>query len=575
MSGWNRKKSTSLVPEIISRSLIFFLPACFPLLIALIVIYQREQVAELHLHQIRGAATVQVQADIVRRKLHVVRSDALSLAEQQILHTFLTTGDNHDELLQEYLHFARVNTQYCQIRLLDPSGNEVIRINTTPDSSETVALSELQAKGDRDYFRSAWAANRGAVMFSSFDLNEEHGEVEIPWRPVVRASTPVFDANDKRVAVLVFNFLGQPLFDQLQAVLEPGMPGESWLVDGKGYYLKGPAPERSWGAQQGVGPTFATDHPEAWSFIGSKAKGQEKTAHGLYSYQVVGSGESSSHFPHLTVVSFISAADLRARSVKMMSAMVPLLIGLAFFSFVMALSLGWAVAVRAATERKILASRQQLRALSARLMDAQEVERRCLSRDLHDGLGQLLTAVSLQLQRAVRTEDTTALSLSIHKALDATSQALEQLHDISARIRPSALDDLGLVEGIHTLIGHFEESCEIVTEFKVEPDEIEVSPQVATNVFRIVQEALTNVVRHASTHEARICLRIQDEALHLTVEDDGVGFHPDEEGARRLGIVGMRERTELLKGVFSLTSVPGYGTRVGVEIPLVAQEGLG
>ncbi len=260
---------------------------------------------------------------------------------------------------------------------------------------------------------------------------------------------------------------------------------------------------------------------------------------------------------------------------KMMSAMVPLLIGLAFFLFVMALSLGWAVAVRAATERKILASRQQLRALSARLMDAQEVERRCLSRDLHDGLGQLLTAVSLQLQRAVRTEDTTALSLSIRKALDATSQALEQLHDISARIRPSALDDLGLVEGIHTLIGHFEESCEIVTEFKVEPDEIEVSPQVATNVFRIVQEALTNVVRHASTHEARICLRIQDEALHLTVEDDGVGFHPDEEGARRLGIVGMRERTELLKGVFSLTSVPGYGTRVGVEIPLVAQEGLG
>ena len=97
---------------------------------------------------------------------------------------------------------------------------------------------------------------------------------------------------------------------------------------------------------------------------------------------------------------------------------------------------------------------------------------------------------------------------------------------------------------------------------------------MASNVFRIVQEALTNVARHAGIHKALIHLRIQDEGLHLTVKDDGVGFHPDEQGARRLGIVGMRERTELLDGTFSLTSAPGRGTRIEVEIPLVAQEGL-
>ncbi len=222
MLGWHRQKSTSLAPEIITRSLVYFLPACFPLLIALIVIYQREVAAELHLHEQRGLSTVQVQADIVRRKFQAVRTDARYLAEQRILHTFLTTGDKRDELLQEYRHFARVNAQYCQIRLLDQSGNEVIRINATADSSETVSPSDLQAKGDRDYFRYAWTATRGAVVFSSFDLNEEFGVVEVPWKPVVRVSTPVFDSNGKRVAVLVLNFLGQPLLDELQAVSGPG-----------------------------------------------------------------------------------------------------------------------------------------------------------------------------------------------------------------------------------------------------------------------------------------------------------------------------------------------------------------
>ena len=574
MSDSDKQKSRSLVPEVVARSLVYFLPACVLLLVAVLVIYQRERVAEFHLNELRSLSTVQVQADIVRRKFRDVRNDARYLAEQQALHTFLTTGDNRDELLEEYLHFTKVNAQYCQVRLLDRLGKEVIRINATADSFEVVPISELQSKGDRDYFINAWSAKRGAVVFSSFDLNQEHGVVEVPWKPVVRASTPIFDANGERFGALVLNFLGQPLLDELRTISGQGISGTSGLVDGKGYYLEAATPEQSWGAQRGAEPTFITDHPEVWSLISSKTKGQESTARGLYSYQLVDSSEPSGHFPHLMAISFISESDLSAQSEKMMRTLAPLLASLPILFLVLALRLGGAVAVRVAAERKTLASKHQLRALSARLMDAQEVERRSLSRDLHDGLGQLLTAVSLQLQRAVRTGDSAAVEHSISKALEATSQALEQLHDISSRIRPSALDDLGLVDGVHTLVGQFEESCEIVAEFEVETDETEVPLQVASNVFRIVQEALTNVARHAGTHKALIHLRIQDEGLHLAVKDDGVGFHPDEQGARRLGIVGMRERTELLDGTFSLTSAPGRGTRIEVEIPLVAQEGL-
>lgn len=207
------------------------------------------------------------------------------------------------------------------------------------------------------------------------------------------------------------------------------------------------------------------------------------------------------------------------------------------------------------------------------LFTAIEAERRQTAHELHDGIGQEL---SLLISSMRTTQDAIAdpNEAARYGSLQALAQkALAEVRRISRGLRPSVLDDLGLVAAVEKLVGDFRDHAGVELTLVTNGLESVVMPdQVATAVFRILQEALANIVRHADARHASIELRRELGDLVLIVADDGRGFDPKSlfertAAGNHLGLIGMRERTALLDGRFSLETAPGRGCRVSIALP--------
>jgi PAS domain S-box-containing protein len=213
---------------------------------------------------------------------------------------------------------------------------------------------------------------------------------------------------------------------------------------------------------------------------------------------------------------------------------------------------------------------EELRALSRRLVEAQENERRTIARELHDEIGQSLTALKMIMVQAARLpEKESAAALNEGKTV--VSDLMRKVREMSLNLRPSMLDDLGLLP---TLIWHFERftaQTGIRINFEHEglrSDHIKLAPEVNTAAYRIVQEALTNIARHAEVDQVDINIELSDNTLSVRIEDRGRGFSPAKLNANAsTGLSGMRERVRLLEGRLHIVSAPGKGTRITAELP--------
>jgi signal transduction histidine kinase len=211
----------------------------------------------------------------------------------------------------------------------------------------------------------------------------------------------------------------------------------------------------------------------------------------------------------------------------------------------------------------------QLHHLSARLVRAQEDERRLIARELHDEIGQALTAVKMQLavaRRSVPDEQTGA----IDEARAITDSALQSARQISRLLHPPMLEDTGLAATLDWYLKGFSERTGVPVEFVHSGMEQRAAPEVETCLFRVVQEATTNIARHAGATACRVYLQRLPSSVVLTVEDNGSGF---EAGAARpvqsegVGLLGIQERVTDARGTFRVESAPGRGTRITVELP--------
>ena len=204
----------------------------------------------------------------------------------------------------------------------------------------------------------------------------------------------------------------------------------------------------------------------------------------------------------------------------------------------------------------------------ARVVDAQELERKRLARELHDETGQSLTSMLLAL-RAIEEAKTS------DEAQEATDrlreQIVETLHDVrrlAVELRPKALDDFGLVPALERLTTTFSEQTAIPVEFEAMLGDTRLAPAVETALYRIVQEALTNVIKHSRAARVSVLLRRKPDSVAAVIEDDGQGFDVDETRDGGLGLVGMRERIELIDGRLAVESSSSGGTSVVAEVPL-------
>ncbi|MBU6422491.1 MAG: sensor histidine kinase [Chloroflexota bacterium] len=215
--------------------------------------------------------------------------------------------------------------------------------------------------------------------------------------------------------------------------------------------------------------------------------------------------------------------------------------------------------------------------LLARAISAQEGERNRIARELHDGPVQALSAISMQLGLV---EDMTPDEYTRSRGIVVDGRAalrrtLREVRRITQDLRPSALDDLGFVTAVHDLATRRCDAAGIHLRWEVRGPTRRLEPPVETAIFRILQEGVTNVVRHARARSARVSIAFVDGHLRAEVEDDGVGFDPDDVVYRArdgggVGLAGMRERATLLGGTFRVDPVPGGGTHVEAEIPIGA-----
>ena len=231
-----------------------------------------------------------------------------------------------------------------------------------------------------------------------------------------------------------------------------------------------------------------------------------------------------------------------------------------------------------ASERSRAAAEEQARArreLLGQVIAAQEAERARVSRDLHDDVGQALTSVLLGLRLVedslarpdVDVEDARGRVAELRELV---ADGLRRARQLAFDLRPTVLDDVGLAAALQRLTEDVAARSSLAVELDtaaLAPDE-RLSPEIETVIFRVVQEALTNVVRHASATTASVALAGRDGVIRVFVEDDGVGFDPQQTPTRaHLGIEGMLERAELVGGTVSVTSAVGAGTTIVLEVP--------
>jgi signal transduction histidine kinase len=212
------------------------------------------------------------------------------------------------------------------------------------------------------------------------------------------------------------------------------------------------------------------------------------------------------------------------------------------------------------------ASQERYRSLSRHLLEQQEHERAALARELHDQLGQSLYAVSLNLE-AIKGDLSPAASARVPESARAIEKMIEQVRTLAFDLRPLILDEFGLVEALRNLVARHGERARVRASFTATPTDARAPVEIETACFRIVQEALSNVARHARARHVEVTLTVQDVALKVAVRDDGVGFN-HERLHTGLGLVGMGERAELAGGTLDIESAPGAGTTVRARFQL-------
>jgi PAS domain S-box-containing protein len=232
-----------------------------------------------------------------------------------------------------------------------------------------------------------------------------------------------------------------------------------------------------------------------------------------------------------------------------------------------------------ATERK--KSDQDRQKLLARLVNAQEDERRRIARDLHDSLGQYVTALNLGL-KTLKTEVVEGPPLERIEQLTRLAKEIgQETHRLATDLRPRALDDLGLKSAIEQVLTEWTKRTKIPVDFECRAcDEDQFPIGVSTAVYRVVQESLTNIAKHAAANSVTVLLERAGGRLVVVVEDDGKGFDTEDAFGRngsgqRLGLLGMKERAELVGGVLDIESTPGDGTIVLMRIPLSSSSAPG
>jgi PAS domain S-box-containing protein len=241
------------------------------------------------------------------------------------------------------------------------------------------------------------------------------------------------------------------------------------------------------------------------------------------------------------------------------------------------LGIGFDIGRLKEAENSLRQSEEDLRDLASSLQNVREEERAAIAREIHDELGQQLTAIKLDvswLDRKIAGD--TIVKERINGVLIMLTEMIHTIRRISTQLRPSILDDLGLIEALKWLARDFQKRTGIGVEIDCPEGSLKLEPAITTGLFRVFQETLTNIARHAEATVVSARLYVEDDHLILTIIDNGKGFDPAAAKKKKtLGLLGMKERALMMKGAYQIDSQPGKGTSLRFSIPLHPEPSLG
>lgn len=257
-----------------------------------VILYTSETNAEISVIMEDENHEVMLDKEIVFNRISLIYSDILILSERQSIQEFLMndSANNKQVVAEQFLIFANFSGIYDQVRLLDETGMEVIRIMYNYGNPFIVSESNLQNKSGRYYFRDVFSLDNGQVFVSPMDLNIEQGEIEQPLKPMIRIGTPVFDANNSKRGIVLVNYRAQLLLDKLSE--SPHGYGNITMLNSDGYWLLGIDPEDEWGFMYPsnntkLKSTLSDQHPQAWDEINGSMTGQFYTEEGLLTFETI------------------------------------------------------------------------------------------------------------------------------------------------------------------------------------------------------------------------------------------------------------------------------------------------
>ncbi|QLE48926.1 GAF domain-containing sensor histidine kinase [Nostoc sp. C057] len=281
-------------PQIHSRILIKHFLAVFLPLSAFVgsvvgtIYYQQVQTEKIVL-KTNELDKVDLQTKVISADFHSVVSDLIVISKQNELQKILEGVDQDKQALsREFLSFSQYKKLYDQIRFLDQSGKEVVRVNFKQGEPEIVPEEKLQVQAKRYWFNDTLRLNQGEVFVSPLDLNIERGQVEQPLKPMIRFGTPVFDRRGQKRGIVVLNYFGAKLLDNFNQAFA-NVPSQGMLLNADGYWLKGAKSEDEWGFMfpERKNHTFGKTFPQAWQQISQKESGQFQTAEGMFTFTTV------------------------------------------------------------------------------------------------------------------------------------------------------------------------------------------------------------------------------------------------------------------------------------------------
>jgi PAS domain S-box-containing protein len=237
---------------------------------------------------------------------------------------------------------------------------------------------------------------------------------------------------------------------------------------------------------------------------------------------------------------------------------------------------------RKLAQEQLKASHEQLRHLSAYIESVREAEKKKIARDLHDETSQTLASLHAYLEAAIETlpSGTEKTRDLLKKAQILSTDILDGIHALIYELRPSTLDELGLVAAVNSMLDNFLKVSKLKIHFKTAGRVVRLTPSLEIMLFRVIQEAFNNVIKHAQAKNARLLMQFKKQMVRIEIRDDGVGFDTQETNGinhmpRGFGLLGIKERVELVNGSLDIKSSLGQGTIIIIEVPVNDGDGYG